>query len=93
MPNNNESSFNDLQAELAQLKAENEALKAKAVRKVGYKATEKGCLAMTGIRRFPLSFYKQEWEQIIGEVRSGRLEAALASNSALLSVGKSEEAA
>ena len=31
---------------------------------VGVKVSQKGCVQINGIRRFPITFYKNEWEQI-----------------------------
>ena len=30
------------------------------------KVSPKGCVQINGIRRFPVTFYKNEWEQIFG---------------------------
>ena len=30
------------------------------------KVSQKGCVQISGIRRFPITFYKNEWEQIFG---------------------------
>ena len=30
------------------------------------KVSQKGCVQLNGIRRFPITFYKNEWEQIFG---------------------------
>lgn len=55
----------DLQAELARLRAENEALKAGKERAVRLKVSEKGGVSLYGIRRFPVTFYADEWETIL----------------------------
>jgi len=50
----------DLQAEIARLKAENQALKdAKA--KTGMKVSEKGALSVYGVGKFPVTLYKSQW--------------------------------
>ena len=33
-------------------------------KKIVVKASQKGCVQINGIRRFPITFYKNEWEQI-----------------------------
>jgi hypothetical protein len=38
------------------------------------KVSEKGCLSLCGLRRFPVSLYKSEWEVIIALVKSGAIE-------------------
>ena len=57
---------NDLQSELERLRAENEALKAKTARELRFKVSEKGGVSLYGIRRFPVTFYADEWEQVLG---------------------------
>ena len=32
--------------------------------KIVIKVSQKGCVQINGIRRFPITFYKNEWEQI-----------------------------
>jgi hypothetical protein len=58
--------------QLAAVKAENEALqaqldaeKAKHVREVYLKVSEKGGASLYGIRRFPITFYVEEWTRIL----------------------------
>jgi hypothetical protein len=63
----------DLKAELARLKAENEALKAKEKRGTYLRVSEKGGVSLYGMRRFPITFYREEWDRILGlsdEIRS-----------------------
>jgi hypothetical protein len=59
-------SDDDLKAELARLKAENETLKAKEKRGTYLKVSEKGGVSLYGMRRFPITFYREEWERILG---------------------------
>jgi hypothetical protein len=33
-------------------------------KKIVIKVSQKGCVQINGIRRFPITFYKNEWEQI-----------------------------
>ena len=50
---------NELQAEVARLRAENEALKSQAeAREIRLKVSEKGGVSLYGIRRFPVTFYR-----------------------------------
>ena len=37
---------------------------ASAKKNVVIKVSQKGCVQINGIRRFPITFYKNEWEQI-----------------------------
>lgn len=52
-----------LQAQLNALKAENESLKARK-RNIGLKLTDKGCISIIGLRRFPVALYRDEWNQV-----------------------------
>ena len=56
----------DLRAELERLRAENEALKTKGPRGLSLKVSEKGAVSLYGLRRFPVTFYVDEWEKILG---------------------------
>ena len=56
----------DLQAELERLRAENEALKASSSKSVHLKVSQKGAVSLYGIRRFPVTFYADEWDTILG---------------------------
>ena len=62
-----------LRAEVERLRAENEALKSKGGRSLRLQVSQKGGVSLYGIRRFPITFYKDEWETVLGmadEVRS-----------------------
>jgi len=54
----------DLRAELERLRAENEALKSRSSREMRLKVSEKGAVSLYGIRRFPITFYADEWERV-----------------------------
>lgn len=56
----------DMRAELERLRAENEALKAQKTRERRLKVSEKGGVSVYGIRRFPITFYADEWETLLG---------------------------
>jgi hypothetical protein len=56
----------DLRAELARLRAENEALKSKETRGLRLQVSAKHGVSLYGIRRFPVTFYADEWEKILG---------------------------
>ena len=58
-------SDDDLKSELERLRAENEALKAKERRGTRLQVSEKGGVSLYGMRRFPITFYKEEWERIL----------------------------
>lgn len=59
-----------LQAQIAELQAQNEALKAKAmangIKKISMKVSEnKGCLSVYGIGRYPVTLYAQQWQRLL----------------------------
>jgi hypothetical protein len=56
----------DLKAELERLRAENQALKAKATRATGIKVSEKGAVSVYGLGRFPVTLYKEQWLKLLG---------------------------
>ena len=56
----------ELRAELEKLRAENEALKAKGAKERRLKVSEKGGVSVYGIRRFPITFYADEWDTVLG---------------------------
>jgi hypothetical protein len=73
------SSDDEMRRELERLKAENEALKAKEKRGTRLQVSEKGGVSLYGMRRFPITFYKEEWERILemaDEIRSFMRENA-----------------
>jgi hypothetical protein len=56
----------DLQAEIARLKAENEALKKPAARgTISFKVSEKGAVSVYGLGRFPVTLYREQWERLL----------------------------
>ena len=56
----------DLKAELERLRAENEALKAKEKKGLRLQVSQKGGVSLYGIRRFPITFYADEWDTVLG---------------------------
>ena len=57
----------DFQAEIAKLRAENEALKKPAARgQLSLKVSEKGALSVYGLGRFPVTLYREQWEKLLG---------------------------
>lgn len=55
----------DLKAEVERLRAENEALKAKASRATSIKVSEKGGVSVYGLGRFPVTLYKEQWLKLL----------------------------
>ncbi|HEY2011974.1 MAG TPA: hypothetical protein VGH38_00675 [Bryobacteraceae bacterium] len=56
----------ELIAEIARLKAENEALKKPARGSMSLKVSEKGALSVYGLGRFPVTLYREQWEKLLG---------------------------
>ena len=56
---------NDLQAELARLKAENAALKARESKPLTLRVSAKGGVSVYGLGRFPVTLYKEQWERLL----------------------------
>jgi ribosome-interacting GTPase 1 len=59
------STEDELKAELAKLKAENEALKARTSKGLSLKVSEKGAVSVYGMGRFPVTLYKEQWLKLL----------------------------
>jgi len=55
----------DVQAELARLRAENEALKQKRSGAISMKVSEKGAVSVYGLGRFPVTLYQEQWRKLL----------------------------
>jgi len=55
----------DLQSELARLRAENEALKKTSSKGLSLRISEKGGLSVYGLGRFPVTLYKEQWTKLL----------------------------
>ena len=55
---------------------------AKNEKQLVVKVSPKGCVQVNGIRRFPVTFYKDEWAQIFG--LKDRIESFIQENDAAL---------
>ena len=56
----------DLRKELDRLRTENAALKQRSAREIRLQVSAKGGVSLYGIRRFPVTFYMEEWNRILG---------------------------
>jgi hypothetical protein len=55
----------EMLAELARLRAENETLKKPARGPMYMKVSEKGGLSLYGLGKFPVTLYREQWEKIL----------------------------
>jgi hypothetical protein len=55
----------DVQAELARLRAENETLKQRRSNAVSMKVSEKGAVSVYGLGRFPVTLYQEQWQKLL----------------------------
>ncbi|UOF79727.1 hypothetical protein [Caudoviricetes sp.] len=53
-----------LKKQLAEMKSENERLKAREAEGVTLKVSEKGALSVYGMGRFPVTLYPNQWEHV-----------------------------
>lgn len=54
-----------LQEQLAKLQAENNALKQAQTARLKFKRSDKSeAIMLTGLRKFPITFYEKEWAQV-----------------------------
>jgi hypothetical protein len=56
----------DLKQRVAELEKQLEAERSKGRPGLQLKVSEKGGVSLYGIRRFPVTFYLEEWERILG---------------------------
>ncbi len=80
-----------LQAQMAALIAENEALKAgkkNAPPRQSMKVSEKGALSVYGLGRFPVSLYKEQWKKLLA--KGPEILAYMEAHDSELSQGKPE---
>ena len=70
------------EAELARLRAENEALKNRARKGISLKVSDKGGVSVYGLGRFPVTLYKEQWLKLLD--MADELRAFIAANDAVL---------
>lgn len=77
-----------VEEQLADAKAQLEALKAKVAKAqtITLKVSEKGALSVYGMGRFPVTLYRQQWERLLEPKQSAEILAFIAANSAKLTV-------
>ena len=75
-------STEEMTRELERLRSENAALKARPERSTRLQVSAKGGVSLYGIRRFPVTFYMEEWERIFDKTE--RIRAFIRENEAAL---------
>jgi len=55
----------ELHAEVARLRAENDALKQKRSSAISMKVSEKGAVSVYGLGRFPVTLYQEQWKKLL----------------------------
>ena len=60
--------MDDVQEELARLKAENERLKKQQASPLRLKVSAKGALSVYGLGRFPVTLYKEQWARLLDAI-------------------------
>ena len=68
----------DLKTELEQLRLENAALRSELASGIRLKVSEKGAVAVYGLRRSPVILYKDQWLKLLD--RSSDIRAFIAVN-------------
>jgi hypothetical protein len=74
----------DVQAELARLRAENEALKQRRTGNISMKVSEKGAVSVYGLGRFPVTLYQEQWAKLLAAAEE--IKAFIEDNRAQLKV-------
>lgn len=59
-------STENVESELARLRAENEALRARARSGSLLRVSDKGGVSVYGLGRFPVTLYKEQWLKLLG---------------------------
>jgi len=72
----------EMRAEIERLRAENEALKQRSARELRLQVSQKGGVSLYGIRRFPVTFYADEWDRILS--KADEIRAFIRENEASL---------
>lgn len=72
--------MNDIEAQMAALKARAAELKARNKNKIAMKVSTKGAISIYGLQRMPVTLYAEQWERIIEICKSGDLGTFIADN-------------
>ena len=72
----------ELKAELEQLRKENAAFTKEFASGIQFKVSEKGAVSVYGLRRFPVTLFKEQWLKLLD--RSTDIRTFIAANKAQL---------
>ncbi len=75
-------SYEDMAAEIARLREQNERLKAARNSKLGFKVSASKGVSVYGLGRFPVTLYRGQWERLLEA--SDAIKAFIEANSDLL---------
>lgn len=81
----------EMALELERLKAENAKLKAKPMSRVSFKVSDKGCISVYGLGRFPTTLYRTQWASLINAMPD--LQAFIEANAAVCQEREDNQAA
>ena len=64
------SDAEDLENEIARLKAENESLKSQRAKSgpLSFRVSEKGAVSVYGLGRFPVTLYQEQWDRLFAGI-------------------------
>ena len=60
-----DSTEDQMRAELERLRAENESLKRRDPKGLSLKVSQKGGVSVYGLGRFPVTLYKEQWTRLL----------------------------
>jgi hypothetical protein len=72
----------DLKVELERLRKENAALRKEFASGIRLRVSEKGAVSVYGLKRVPVTLYKEQWLKLLD--RSNEIRAFIAANKAQL---------
>ena len=78
------SSYDEMQAQLAALRAENEALRKARQGKLSLKVSDKGAVSVYGMGKWPITLYRSQMERLLDSHE--QIKAFIVANSAALTV-------
>ena len=78
------NNLNDLEAQIAALKAQAAEIKKEVKNTPRLKVSQKGAISVYGLQRMPVTLYAGQWERIIDMCKSGDLGTFIHDNEAIL---------